>query len=116
MSTIPCCMRLFLHCRLLGELAVEDRYFDHPVYRRLAFREFGTCMGVGCASYIQTIQDRKLPALRSRIIKQWEKAGIGAQAGDPQLSAAVRKVVQKQGLKPITMVMYAAALLPGGEI
>ncbi|KAF8907630.1 hypothetical protein CPB84DRAFT_1874121 [Gymnopilus junonius] len=90
-----------------------DRYFDHPISQRLAFREFGTCMGLGCTSDLQVIQDYNLPSLRSRIIRQWEKAGIGSRGIDSQLSAVIRRTVQRQGLKPITMVMYAAALLPG---
>ena len=100
--------------REVDELAVEDRYFEHPVNHRLAFREFGTCMGVGCVADVEVIQDRRLPSLRAQIIRQWENAGVGHQPVDVGLAAAVRKAVQRQGLKPITMVMYAAAVLPGG--
>ena len=99
---------------LADELAVEDRYFENPVNRRLAFREFGTCMGVGCVAGTPLVQERGMPSLAAHIVKQWETAGIGQRASNVQLAAAVRKAVQRQGLKPITMVMYAAAILPGG--
>ena len=73
-------------------------------------------MGLGCAVDTQPVQDRNLVALRARLIAQWEKGGIGAKASDPLFSSSpVRKLVNRQGLKPITMVMYAAAVLPGGE-
>lgn len=95
-------------------MAAEDRYFEHPVNRRLAFREFGTCMGVGCVADVPLVRERNLLSLTAQIIKQWEIAGIGQRASDVHLAAAVRKEVHRQGLKPITMVMYAAAILPGG--
>lgn len=97
----------------IDELAAMEHYFDHPVDQRLAFREYGTCMGVGCTSDSQIIQTKNLDALRSRIIAQW--AGVGSHVVNPLSSASVRKSIQRQGLKPITMVMYAAAILPGGE-
>lgn len=92
-----------------------DRYFEHPVQQRLAFREFGTCMGVVCASDWPILRDKKLPALHSLILRQWENAGVGCSTRVTQMSVGAMRAIQRQGLRPITMVMYAAALLPGGK-
>ena len=73
----------------------EDKYFDSPTTYRLAFREFGTCLGIGCHYKGERWSDRA-----QKILSAW-------QARD--LMASTPKQLQ-----PITMVMFATALLPGG--
>jgi len=94
----------------LRELAFVNRYFEYPLERRLAFREFGTCLGVKCALVLSELQEENedLVGVAEDILDQWEEAGIGA-AGDGKLDVAIKK----QGLRPITNVMYAASLIPG---
>jgi len=91
-------------------LAFEDHYFELPLAHRLAFREYGTCLGINCAGETPTGADTQLDSIASDIITMWEKAGIGA--AEPPDSAVGAKL-QRQGLRPITQVMYAAAILPG---
>ncbi|KAF4959211.1 hypothetical protein FGADI_1855 [Fusarium gaditjirri] len=61
--------------------------------KRLAFREFGTCLGVHCVG-----PDEPLREQVSTLIGFWEDH-IHQHDGD--------------GLKPISQVMYAAAIIPG---
>ncbi|KAI0071742.1 hypothetical protein K474DRAFT_1606392 [Panus rudis PR-1116 ss-1] len=94
----------------LRELAFVNRYFEYPLERRLAFREFGTCLGIQCASsVIDVVENEDLIKLAFKITEQWEKPGIGS-------SGKMGRSMERQGLKPITKVMYAAALVPGGEL
>ena len=60
---------------------------------RLAFREFGTCLGIGCYG-----GDDRLEGWAAKIVNSWEKH-MSQTPGD---------------LRPITQVMYAAAIIPGG--
>ena len=60
---------------------------------RLAFRDFGACLGVGCCEEV----DQDLKRDMDRLIKEWELAFAQTPAD----------------LRPITHVMYAAALIPG---
>lgn len=71
----------------------EGGYLDRPTSRRLAFREYGTCMGIGCVQE----PDEKLLALRSGLIDTWEEYR-DSTPGD---------------LRAISQVMRAAALIPG---
>lgn len=93
-----------------GELAIVNRYFEYPLEQRLAFREFGTCLGVKCVLLVSTSEfDEDLDTLAGDILDQWEQSVVGSK-GDEVTDDAL----QRQGLKPITKVMYAAALIPGG--
>ncbi|PGH20443.1 hypothetical protein AJ80_03589 [Polytolypa hystricis UAMH7299] len=76
-------------------LEMEQRY-------RLAFREFGTCLGIACLSSVEDNRDVTifLDTWSREIITQWE----GFQSS-----------TTPEDLKPITRVMYATALVPGGE-
>lgn len=47
--------------------------------------------------------------LAEDILGQWEESGIGA-TGDREFNV----VIKGQGHRPITKVMYATALVPGG--
>ncbi|EKM55624.1 uncharacterized protein PHACADRAFT_195663 [Phanerochaete carnosa HHB-10118-sp] len=91
----------------LRELTFVNRYFEYPLERRLAFREFGTCLGIKCASILSESQEENedLVGLAENILDQWE----GSETGDEKLNG----VIKKQVLRPITKVMYATALVPG---
>ncbi|RKK24581.1 hypothetical protein BFJ66_g73 [Fusarium oxysporum f. sp. cepae] len=64
--------------------------------KRLAFREFGACLGVQCVE-----PDEPLKEQVSTLIDFWEEH-IHQHDRD--------------GLKPISQVMYAAAVIPGGKL
>jgi hypothetical protein len=64
--------------------------------RRLAFREFGTCLGVRCYDGA----DEELVALVNKVVKWWED---------------YLEESTDEDLRPISLVMYAAALIPGGK-
>ncbi|KAF5857873.1 hypothetical protein ETB97_005180 [Aspergillus alliaceus] len=72
---------------------------------RLAFREFGTCMGIKCmseqSSEKESAVDLKMYA--EKILDSWNVY--------MQMSLATK--VTPDDLRPITRVMYASALLPG---
>ncbi|KAG9771660.1 hypothetical protein ABEF93_000733 [Exophiala dermatitidis] len=95
------------------EFLVQDGYFDEPPSRRLAFREFGTALGIRAAMAAMdeseiandttTAQFRALP---DRICKTWEDAGLVPEP-TKQLQGRMAE------LMPITAVMYASALIPG---
>ena len=99
----------FMNEASLGALVEEEKYFDAPARFRLAFREFGTCLGVQChctaaaegsaAGKEKTYWDQ----LVEKIVTTWAPS----LEKDP---AAV-----KLKLQPITMTMYATALDPGGK-
>lgn len=69
-----------------------------PAWRRLAFREFGFCLGVGCYGAEGEVADRA-----RELMEFWRGYAEGeGETGDD--------------LRPISLVMYAAALKPGGEL
>lgn len=72
---------------------MERGYLDKSTSRRLAFREYGTCLGIGC---LDSPGD-ELEAFRTRLIETWEKH-LKSTPGD---------------LRAISEVMRAAALIPG---
>lgn len=73
----------------------EERYLQRSMRQRLAFREFGTVLGIKCDT-----SDSSLGKQAERIIGQWQKFMESETPDD---------------LRAITMVMYAAALVPGGK-
>ncbi|TFK49004.1 hypothetical protein OE88DRAFT_453149 [Heliocybe sulcata] len=83
--------------RALGDLrdVVVSRYFDAPLSSRLAFREFGTALGIRCHSGEEDLQE-----LAKKITKTWENEIL--EDYDPE-----------DELGPITSVMYVAAAFPG---
>jgi hypothetical protein len=72
---------------------LESGYLDLPVRRRLAFREYGACLGIKCVKY----PDDKLRSFRNGTMGTWEEYR-STTPGD---------------LRPISEVMRAAALVPG---
>lgn len=81
-----------------------DRYFERSIKSRLAFREFGTCLGLQCISEQSSEKERvvDLKAHADSILDFWE----------PYMEQSLET---PEDLRPITKVMYASALLPGGE-
>ncbi|KAI5240305.1 hypothetical protein E4T43_06219 [Aureobasidium subglaciale] len=76
----------------------ETHYLDMPIGQRLAFREFGTCLGINCHP------TRELRPVRDDIIVAWETAG--------RVPVPIKNV-DMESLEPIDLVMYAAALCSG---
>lgn len=88
-----------------------NRYFENPLELRLAFREFGTCVGIKCSLLLSHSEDDKiLDGLASDILDEWEQTMVES-TGDGTFG----KAMQNQGLRPITKVMYTSALIPGGK-
>lgn len=89
---------------------VQHGHFEESTRRRLAFREFGTALGIRAALRVPREEtDGELAAIKDlpdRICKLWEDEGL--------VPVPTR---QQQGrmaeLMPITAVMYATALIPG---
>ncbi|KAG9841075.1 hypothetical protein KCU98_g6724, partial [Aureobasidium melanogenum] len=76
----------------------ETHYLDVPIAQRLAFREFGTCLGIG------VYPTHDLEPVAGQIIAAWEKAG---RVPIPTRNSEL------ESLEPIDLVMYAAASRPG---
>ncbi|KAL5337603.1 hypothetical protein BJX70DRAFT_227229 [Aspergillus crustosus] len=87
----------------LYDLFEKSHYLARSMKYRLAFREFGTTLGVKCMAE-QDSKDRSvdLKVYADRILESWEPHMEQSQGQTPE------------DLKPITRVMYAAALIPGG--
>ncbi|KAK2780820.1 hypothetical protein FQN53_000945 [Emmonsiellopsis sp. PD_33] len=85
----------------LGDLFDERHFLETDLEFRLAFREFGTCLGIRCL-LSGTKPNDEIRALETRsqeIIDQWEKY--------------ISTALTPDDLKPITRVMYSTALIPG---
>uniref|UniRef100_A0A093VLC0 Uncharacterized protein n=1 Tax=Talaromyces marneffei PM1 TaxID=1077442 RepID=A0A093VLC0_TALMA len=90
------------------ELFEIDRYLARNIKYRLAFREFGTCLGIGC-HYGKSADAERSIDLRTysdSIIESWEPYMALSLRGYGDLLA--------DDLRPITRVMYSSALIPGG--
>lgn len=74
------------------KLAAQN-YLSRPMQRRLAFREYGTCLGIGCTQE----SDETMQAFRNDLIDQWENY----------------RDKTPDDLRAISEVMRAAALIPG---
>ncbi|KZT07084.1 uncharacterized protein LAESUDRAFT_758888 [Laetiporus sulphureus 93-53] len=84
----------------------DHGYFDEPVAYRLAFREFGTCMGIQChlerhGGNAAPRESRYWEDCLEKVLSTWE----------PRVNASPPATREK--LVPITMVMYCSALVPG---
>ena len=123
----------------LRTLSTSEDYFDLPLHYRLAFREFGTVLGIRCLNECgldvgnykeekvglettppppplltgidQSRQESHMHvdfcALARKTLAAWESVGIVPSPSD---GAPIDK-----DLVPITCVMYAASLYPGGK-
>lgn len=84
----------------------DEEYFGRSLRRRLAFREFGTSLGMQCA-----LGGEEFGGKAMDITQIWEKTGIVPLPETVSKDAGYNASVD---LLPITLVMYAAALNPGG--
>lgn len=83
-------------------------YFRQEIDRRLAFREFGLALGLRCGL---VPRDKKWVEKAASVVTAWENAGLV-----PEMKAKNEAGLNaEEDLLPITNVMYAAALIPGGE-
>jgi len=81
---------------------------EHNIKYRLAFREFGTCLGIHCYTEEVQVKGRtiNLGKFADAVINQWV----------PHMEVTTcMGVVLDDDLRPINKAMYAAALIPGGE-
>ncbi|KAE8349452.1 hypothetical protein BDV28DRAFT_141204 [Aspergillus coremiiformis] len=87
------------------DLFEVDRYLDRSHKYRLAFREFGACMGIRCMSEQSSEKDRAvdLKVYADKILDSW----------NVYMQQSLVTDVTLHDLCPITRVMYASALLPG---
>jgi hypothetical protein len=107
-----------LTCRALACLKrlIESRHFEQPTKRRLAFREFGTALGVRSVVTGKSdstglcredeLVDAEIRNLPDQICTQWQHAGL-VPTPSTQMQGRMAE------LMPITLVMYASALIPG---
>jgi hypothetical protein len=84
-------------------LLENENYIQSDLRSRLAYRDFGTCLGIGCAF---PPDDNSNDATTQRahseaIITRWEEYASST--------------LTPEDLKPITKVMYSTALIPGGK-
>ncbi|OXV07277.1 hypothetical protein Egran_04957 [Elaphomyces granulatus] len=110
-------------CTLLGflfsysprdELFEIDHHLERSIRYRLAFREFGTCLGIRCYSAPESAATKRkerpidLTSYAEAIIASWE----------PYMKLSMSKASDftsiADDLRPINRVMYATALVPGG--
>ena len=91
--------------RYLTQLWEED-YFNGNTKKRLAFREFGTALGMICGSDGDDWERRA-----EQLTTTWEKAGL---VPIPEKGNAAGMNAEGD-LPPITETMYAAGLISGGE-
>ncbi|KAJ5678965.1 hypothetical protein N7462_007209 [Penicillium macrosclerotiorum] len=82
-----------------------NQYLERNIKFRLAFREFGTCLGLQCQSEQTTEKDRAID------LKTWSDAIVAAW--DPYMELSISEGLTPEDLRPITRVMYASALIPG---
>ncbi|CBF74698.1 uncharacterized protein ANIA_04104 [Aspergillus nidulans FGSC A4] len=89
------------------ELLEIRRYLDRSMKYRLAFREFGTALGLRCMAEQEVEKERAvdLRAYSEQILNVWR----------PVMEASLSDDATPEDLRPITRVMYAAALIPGGK-
>ena len=76
---------------------------------RAAFREFGGVMGLKC--YKEFDEGDYWKHWVDKVLSQWRRAGV-----IPIPSGRLAQLPRVKKLGPITGVMFAAALIPGGEI
>ncbi|KAL4876014.1 hypothetical protein BJY04DRAFT_210899 [Aspergillus karnatakaensis] len=86
------------------DLFEVKEYLSRSTSHRLAFREFGTALGIRCLAEQGSEKDKAvdLKVYADRILESWKgNMQDSIEDGTPE------------DLKPITRVMYAAALIPG---
>ncbi|KAJ5157314.1 uncharacterized protein N7482_008414 [Penicillium canariense] len=91
----------------LYDLFEINRYLERNINHRLAFREFGTCLGLQCQAQQTTEKERAVD------LKTWSDTIVAAW--DPYMELSISEGLTPEDLRPITRVMYASALIPGGK-
>lgn len=86
----------------------DRQYFDRIIERRLAFRELGTALGIGCC-----FPGAEWGSRKNKIIEAWERVGLVPNLEKATSAAGYNAV---EALQLISLVMYAAALNPGGKL
>ncbi|KAJ5789482.1 uncharacterized protein N7518_006493 [Penicillium psychrosexuale] len=91
----------------LDNLFEINQYLERNIRFRLAFREFGTCIGIQCQPRVNAKKECSgdLKCYSDAIIAAW----------DPYMKLSITDDLTPEDLRPITRVMYAAALIPGGK-
>ena len=84
-----------------------NQYLLRNIKFRLAFREFGTSMGAQCQAQQTSEKERAVD------LKTWSDAVIAAW--DPYMELSISEGLTPEDLRPITRVMYASSLIPGGK-
>lgn len=85
-----------------------DQYLTRNIKFRLAFREFGTSLGLQCQAEQTTEKERAVD------LKNWADSIIAAW--DPYMELSISEDLTPEDMRPITRVMYSSALIPGGEL
>ncbi|KAL4927984.1 uncharacterized protein BDV17DRAFT_292005 [Aspergillus undulatus] len=82
-----------------------NRYLYRSKQRRLAFREFGTALGIRCMAEQDSEKERSvdLRIYADEIVDAWRE----------EMEASIGGDATPDDLRPITRVMYAAAVIPG---
>ncbi|OQD75202.1 hypothetical protein PENDEC_c008G06690 [Penicillium decumbens] len=89
----------------LDDLFEIDQYLIRNIKFRLAFREFGTSLGLQCQAEQTTMKDRAVD------FKNWADSIIATW--DPYMELSISEDMTPEDIRPITRVMYASALIPG---
>ncbi|KAL2799275.1 hypothetical protein BJX66DRAFT_333181 [Aspergillus keveii] len=91
------------------DLLETSQHLSRNIKYRLAFREFGTALGIKCMSSQDPEKERSVDmrGYADRILESWAST-MEVSLGDER-----RDHSTPQGMKAITRVMYAAALVPG---
>jgi hypothetical protein len=91
------------------DLLETSQHLSRNIKYRLAFREFGTALGIKCMSSQDFEKERSVDmrGYADRILESWAST-MEVSLGDER-----RDHSTPQGMKAITRVMYAAALVPG---
>jgi hypothetical protein len=103
---------------LLVEQLEQNGEFDIDCAHRLAFREFGSVMGVKCHDELASSDYWNY--WLEKVLSSWKKAGL---VPTPKKECRNGRVPVKgevlgqfrHSLMPITEVMYCAGLIPGGK-
>ncbi|KAL3495457.1 hypothetical protein BJX62DRAFT_233450 [Aspergillus germanicus] len=93
----------------VDDLLETSQHLSRNIKYRLAFREFGTALGIKCMSSQDPEKERSVDmrGYADRILESWAST-MEVSLGDER-----RDHSTPQGMKAITRVMYAAALVPG---
>ncbi|QKX56647.1 uncharacterized protein TRUGW13939_03753 [Talaromyces rugulosus] len=90
------------------ELFEIDRYLSRNIKYRLAFREFGTSLGIKCHSEKSTDKERAID------LESYSDAVLSAWEPYMEISLSPKETsLTPEDLRPITRVMYSSALIPG---